>query len=618
MACHDYCAIKPMPPGTKSLLGLGLKYCIKRPRPTNKLDNTIDRFKNDVRRIHFFKMNPMEEDNGQYIPGLYIKSGWDPPLASDRIEDCIVNFERALRNRQAFYNKPSLSNLTPRHWTLIDELQSNDDHITIEADKNLGGCILDRSVYIRKGVQEHLGNDAVYKRLNKRQAFGANKILRYQVSIFLSKFQDDISAAEYTFLREATFKYPDKLARFRMSLKAHKTPWKMRPIVCCAGTFINCLSRWLDYWLQKCRPFVTTYLKDSGQLLDVLQDIGELPPTAKLFTADATSMYTNIDTNHAIDVIGKWLDSIANELPANFPLKAVKAAMVLVMKNNIFEWGDLYFLQLLGTAMGTSAACMWATIYFAVHEMGTLQPTYGHKMLLFKRFIDDIFGIWIDDGSGDDWQDFQRETNNFGILRWEFEELSESVNFLDLTITIKHNRITTRTFQKALNLYQYIPPNSAHPPGMMEGIIYGLMRNYRRQNTTTQDYNIMVIKLFRRHVARGWSKATMKEYILKAANRLNLPQTTTIQSTAAQTLPTNKERLFIHMEYHPNDISKKSVRAIYEQHCKSTFESSLGIKQTTIAYSRAPNLKDTLTKAKLHQAPGKEASKYYLGELTNC
>jgi len=77
------------------------------------------------------------------------------------------------------------------------------------------------------------------------------------------------------------------------------------PIVCCADTFINCLSRWLDYWLQKCKPFVTTYFKDSGTLLDVLQDIGELPSTVKLSTADATSMYTNINTNHAIDVIGK-------------------------------------------------------------------------------------------------------------------------------------------------------------------------------------------------------------------------------------------------------------------------------------------------------------------------
>ena len=121
---------------------------------------------------------------------------------------------------------------------------------------------------------------------------------------------------------------------------------------------------------------------------------------------------------------------------------------------------------------------------------------------------------------------------------------------------------------------------------MMEGIIiYKLMRNYRQQNTMTKDYNKMVIKTFQHHVARGWSKATMKEYILKAANRLNLPQTTTIQSTATQTSPTNKERLFIHMEHHPNDISKKSVRAIYKQYYKPSFESSLGIQQTIIAHT---------------------------------
>jgi len=74
-------------------------------------------------------------------------------------------------------------------------------------------------------------------------------------------------------------------------------------------------------------------------------------------------MYTNIDTNHAIDVIGKWLDRLEGRLPPNFPLAAEKEAMILVMRNNLFEYGDMYFLQLLGTDMGTSAACMWATIY---------------------------------------------------------------------------------------------------------------------------------------------------------------------------------------------------------------------------------------------------------------
>ena len=67
-------------------------------------------------------------------------------------------------------------------------------------------------------------------------------------------------------------------------------------------------------------------------------------------------MYTNIDTNHTIEVISQWLDSLS--LPEGFPLAAVKSAMELVMRNNIFMRGDCYFLQLLGTAMGTSAACM--------------------------------------------------------------------------------------------------------------------------------------------------------------------------------------------------------------------------------------------------------------------
>ena len=62
---------------------------------------------------------------------------------------------------------------------------------------------------------------------------------------------------------------------------------------------------------------------------------------------------------------------------SRFPLAAVKEAMALIMLNNVFEWGDLYFLQLLGTAMGTSVACMWATIYFGIYKNYTLLPRFS-------------------------------------------------------------------------------------------------------------------------------------------------------------------------------------------------------------------------------------------------
>ena len=128
----------------------------------------------------------------------------------------------------------------------------------------------------------------------------------------------------------------------------------------------------------------------------------------------------------------------------------------------------------------------------------------------------------------------------------------------------------------------------------------------------------MSIHLFDHHVARGWKHATMKDYILKADHRINLLQQVTNQTAADSStqLLSNKERLFFRMEYHTNNIPKKAVRALYDHYCKSIFK-GLGIKKFTADYSRQPNIKDYVTKAKLNQAPGKEASKYHLRELTN-
>ena len=82
---------------------------------------------------------------------------------------------------------------------------------------------------------------------------------------------------------------------------------------------MNCVSKWLDYWLQQLKPLISTYIKDSAQLLARIELLGKLVPNSWLFTADATSMYTNIDTQHAIHVITLWLDSIT--LPEGFPYK---------------------------------------------------------------------------------------------------------------------------------------------------------------------------------------------------------------------------------------------------------------------------------------------------------
>ena len=108
---------------------------------------------------------------------------------------------------------------------------------------------------------------------------------------------------------------------------------------------LNNLSRWLDLWLQKTNPFITTYLKDSGQLPDLLKGLDPPPPDVRLFTADTYSMYTITHTYHALQVIGDWLDSIADQLPNDLPSGSSQRRYgYIVMRNNVFEWGDKNFL----------------------------------------------------------------------------------------------------------------------------------------------------------------------------------------------------------------------------------------------------------------------------------
>jgi len=461
MACHVHLRDLPQIKGVKSLLGLGLNYCIKEKVETTT-EKTYQRLREDVRRIYALRH---EEESGEYIKELYIKSDYKFEPASDEIEQALNKFEAAVEHEKKSKKKRNriLTNLTHQQWAMVDTLRQNDNYIVIEADKNLGPCLLDREVYIERGCSEHLGNTTNYKQISAA-AIRARMIgLRYKLQQFLFKFFSKpfnqlrngeipdvtgISKAEQVFLLRAIKQCENRIARFRMTMKIHKIPWKMRPIVCCSGTWMNAWSKWLDYWLQKLKCFVPTYTRDSQQLLDELSTL-DLPPNATLITADANSMYNNIDTTHAIQVITWWLDELEPDLPPSFPLEAVKFAMEVIMRNNIFEWGDLHFLQLLGTAMGTSAAVMWATLYYGYHEVHTLIPRYRNNLFYFRRFIDDIFIIWLRD-STDAWQNFCTDVNNFGILTWEIEEMSNTVNFLDLTLTINNGKVESKTFQKAM------------------------------------------------------------------------------------------------------------------------------------------------------------------------
>ena len=68
--------------------------------------------------------------------------------------------------------------------------------------------------------------------------------------------------------------------------------------------------------------------------------------------------------------------------------------------------------------------------------------------------------------------------NDFGThdgrLEWEYTQPSKVTNFLDLTLELTSTgKIKTKTFTKQMNLFLYIPADSAHPQSLIRGLIFG-------------------------------------------------------------------------------------------------------------------------------------------------
>ena len=106
--------------------------------------------------------------------------------------------------------------------------------------------------------------------------------------------------------------------------------------------------------------------------------------------------------------------------------------------------------------------------------------------------------------------------------------------------------------------------------------------------------------------------SVLKHMILESNSKLErkllLPRCFTLPTTSSppKIILGGPNRLFIHMEYSKNDIPKKAVRSIVEATLQDTID-EMGISQITVAYSRPQNIKDLLSKAKLHQSKGKRS-----------
>eukprot|EP00804_Cyclotella_cryptica_P000248 CCRYP_010187-RA/>CCRYP_010187-RA protein AED:0.09 eAED:-0.06 QI:0/-1/0/1/-1/1/1/0/188 len=160
-------------------------------------------------------------------------------------------------------------------------------------------------------------------------------------------------------------------------------------------SYPHSLGKWVNQELQPLALKQAFFFKDSFKLKTIISELS-VPPPARLFTADATSMYTNIktDVDVALTAISQLIQKELSNPQQPSYTEALISALHIVFTNSIVKFDNTYWCQTSGTGMGIAPALPWATIFYALHKQHFV-PKWNAHLIFYRRFIDNIIGIWL-------------------------------------------------------------------------------------------------------------------------------------------------------------------------------------------------------------------------------
>jgi hypothetical protein len=625
MAFHDLTTSSTPPRNLRTLLGQGLKFIptpYRTSRPSDLLQDRmgVTNIERSLRLACFFLAHPPSRNS--YNPRMCVTSDWTPPekyfpkILSRRLLQFKIRLHR-------LFEKPTrvISNLSLPHRYALQYLRSQNDYLVVHCDKNLGPALIERDKYIRLAVSDHLADETTYQALTAEQAARCQLRNASAFQDWLLSYRDFLLTDEFTYLQEYVKGVEDPFPFFYLLMKVHKKPLKTRPIVSYSGSYFYGLGVWVDHYLKQAAVTLRSYLKSSFELRAQLHTL-VLPPGRRyrLFTADATSMYTNIDTAAACAAIHRYIEDRPTLFPA-IPIHALTAAIEMIMTRNVFQFGDTFWKQLNGTAMGAPPAPSYATLSFGTHEE-TLLDEFDAQLAYYRRYIDDVLGVWCchPDPIQDDilWTQFGARLNSWHGLQWIVSERTNVVDFLDLTLTLHETSISCTLFEKLQNLHLYLPPRSAHPPGMLFGVIAGNIYRARSLCSDKLDADEKIRAFWRHLLARGYSASSLRPLFDKALNSVvpfldRPPPAISVQDS---------ERLWLFkVRYHPQDPPSSAIRQAWEAtvaspplskplHQVDVSFKTLGHRRFLVCYNRPPNLGNLLSYRKIQPTSGPPVSSF--------
>ena len=265
------------------------------------------------------------------------------------------------------------------------------------------------------------------------------------------------------------YKKATNLGKLYLLPKIHKRLPNVpgRPVISNCGTPTEKTSEFLDYHLKPIMQKGKSYIKDSGDFINKIKSIENIPESSILVTADVVRLYPSIPHEAGLNALRETLESRENKFIKTEDL--IKMAS-FVLKNNIFEFNGKVKQQISGTAIGTKFAPAYACIFMDKIENDFLK-TQQNTPLVWHRFIDDVFFIWTH--GEQKLKSFLESLNTFHPnIKFTHESSKECISFLDLSVSLSGNKLSTDLYIKPTDRHQYLHYSSSHPDHTKKSIIF--------------------------------------------------------------------------------------------------------------------------------------------------
>jgi len=159
----------------------------------------------------------------------------------------------------------------------------------------------------------------------------------------------------------------------------------------------------------------------------------------------------------------------------------------LVLTLNCFSFGDNFFKQTNGVAIGTKMGPSYANLFVGFVKHQFFSQYNGPKPQLYGRYIANCIGATS--STREELTQFITAVNSFPpALKYTWEISDDFLSFLDIKVSIEGNGLCTSVYYKPTDSHSYLLYSSSYPSHVKNSIPFSQFLRRRRFCSDDSDF----------------------------------------------------------------------------------------------------------------------------------